>query len=145
MRLSKYIVGVWAAVAVYTIFSFLGGPKGISSYNYLLAERDRQWENISELGILNEDLERAKNNLLYDEDTLLVHARQMGYGQKNEQFVRIVGLGNKIPVPAAAGNVYSAGIPDFISSRSVNIAAICVGLLIFAFIFVMEIIENRSK
>jgi len=145
MRILKYLIGIWAAVAVYTLFSFLGGPRGISAYNYLLSERDRQYDNLKDLGILNEELERTRNNLLYDQDTLLIHARQMGYGQEDERFVRIVGLGNVKNAPTTAGSVYSAQLPNFISDKNIKIAALCVGLLIFAFLFMLETIDKRSR
>jgi cell division protein FtsB len=145
MRVFKYLIGVWTAIVVYTIFSFLGGSSGLSSYNYLLAERDRQWENIKNLGIINEDLERTRLNLQYDQDTMLVQARQMGYGQPDERFIRIVGLGIPKSNPATAGNLYSTSYPDFISDKNIKIASLLAGILIFAFLFMMEIIENRSK
>jgi hypothetical protein len=145
MRISKYLTGIWAAIAVYTLFSFLGGPNGLSAYNVLLEERERQLDNIRELGVLNENLEMTKNNLIYDHDTLLVHARQMGYGQENERFVRIVGLGNTTNTPVTAGSVYFSQSPDFMPKRNINIAALCMGLLVFAFFFMVEFIENRSR
>jgi len=145
MRVFKYILGIWAAIAVYAVFSFLAGPKGLDAYNYLLSEKEQQRINIKELGMLNEELERMRNNLIYDQDTLIVYARQMGYGQDGERFVRIVGLGNTMTAPHVTGNVYLAQNPDFISDRSIKIAAFCVGLLVFAFIFMFEFIEKRSK
>jgi hypothetical protein len=145
MRFHKYLIGIWAAIAVYTLFSFLGGPKGMSAYNYLLAEKDRQWDNIKNLGILHDELEKTRNNLLYDHDTLLIHARQMGYGQQDERFVRIVGLGTVKNTPSVAGNVYSAQNPDYISDKSIKIIALCVGFLLFSFLFMLDFIENRSR
>jgi cell division protein FtsB len=145
MRVFKYLIGIWTAVAVYTLFSFLGGPKGLSSYNYLLAEKERQLRNIEDLEIINEELERTKNNLLYDYDTLMVYARQMGYGQEDERFVRIVGLGNIKNTPATAGNIYTAQDPSFIPDKNIKIAAICSGFLIFAFFLMMELIESRTR
>jgi len=145
MKVCKYLIGVWAAIAIYTLFSFLGGPKGIYSYNYLLAEKDRQWDNIQTLGILNEELERTRNNLLYDQDTMLIHARQMGYGQRDERFVRIVGLGSIRNTPSTAGNIYITQSPDYIADKTIKIVALCAGLLIFAFLFMLELIESRSK
>jgi len=141
MRILKYLIGIWAAIAVYTLFLFFGGPKGLSSYNYLLSERDRQWDNIKKLGILNEDLQRTRNNLLYDQDTMLIHARQMGYGYEDERFIRIVGLRAAKTTPAIAGNVYKAQSPDYINERNIKIAAICLGFLVFAFLFMLEFIE----
>jgi len=145
MRILKYLIGIWAAIAVYTLISFLGGPKGMSAYNYLLSERDQQWSNIQNLGYLNEELEKTRNNLLYDQDTLLIHARQMGYGQKNERFVRIVGLGAIRTAPSTAGSVYTTQAPDYISDLNIKIIALCIGLLVFAFLFMLEIIEKKSN
>jgi hypothetical protein len=136
---------MWTAIAVYTLFSFLGGPRGLTAYNYLLSEKDRQWENINELGIINEDLEKTRNSLLYDNDTLMVHARQMGYGQEDERFIRIVGLGNVKTTPAVTGKVYIAQNPEFISDKSIKIAALCAGLMVFAFLLMLELIESRSR
>jgi len=145
MRIFKYLIGVWTALAVYALFSFLGGPRGLAAYNYLLSEKERQWENINELGIINEDLEKTRNSLLYDDDTLTVQARQMGYGEEDERFVRIVGLGNIKTTPAVTGTVYIAQDPDFIQDKSIKIAALCVGFIIFAFFFMLELIESRSR
>jgi len=141
MKIFKFLIGIWAAVAVYTLFSFLGGPKGITAYNYLLNERDRQWENIQSLGILNEELEKTRNNLIYDQDTLLIHARHMGYGQQNERFVRIVGLSNANTAPATAGNIYYAQNPDYIPNINIQILALCLGLLLFIFLLMLESID----
>jgi len=145
MRFSKYLIGVWAAVAVYTIFSFFSGPKGISAYNQLLYEREQQWKNIKELGVINEELEKERNNLLYDQDTLIVHARQLGYGSENERFIRIVGLGNPKNTPAMTGNIYTIKNPDYLSDKTIKIVALCVGLLVFAFLFMLEAIDTKIK
>ncbi|MCL2801587.1 MAG: septum formation initiator family protein [Treponema sp.] len=145
MRISKYLLGIWVAVAVYTLFSFLSGPKGMSAYNYLLSEREQQRYNIQTLGIINEELEKTRNNLLYDPDTLLIHARQMGYGSQDERFVRIVGLGINRTSPATAGNVYFAQNPDYISDRIIKIISLSLGLLVFAFFFTIEFLEKRTN
>jgi hypothetical protein len=145
MRIFKYLIGIWTALAIYTLFSFLSGPRGLSAYNYLLAERERQWENINDLGIINEELEKTRNSLLYDDDTLMVHARQMGYGQEDGRFVRIVGLGNVKITPTATGTVYTAQTPEFIADKRIKFAALCAGLLVFAFLLMLELIETRSR
>jgi cell division protein FtsB len=145
MRVFKYLIGIWTAIAVYTFFSFFSGPKGISAYNQLLQERERQWDNIAELDTINEELEKTKNNLLYDHDTILVQARQMGYGYEDERFIRIVGLGNIKPSPVMTGNVYLTKAPDYLSDKTIKIAALCAGLLIFAFLFTLELIETRFR
>ena len=143
MRISKYLIGIWTAVAIYTLFSFFSGPKGLSAYNQLLFEREQQWANIKELGIINEELEKERNNLLYDQDTLLVRAHQLGYGYEDERFVRIVGLGNTKNTPAVTGNVYIIKNPDYLSDKIIKIVSLCLGFLIFAFLFMLEIIDSR--
>jgi cell division protein FtsB len=143
MRISKYLIGIWTAVAVYTLFSFFSGPNGISAYNQLLFEREQQWANIKELGIINEELEKERNNLLYDQDTLLVHARRLGYGYEDERFIRIVGLGAVKSTPAITGNVYMVKNPDFLSDKTIKITAFCVSLLVFAFLFMLEAIDSK--
>jgi cell division protein FtsB len=141
MRIFKYILGAWTAVAVYTALSFFGGPSGLSAYNYLLSEKEHQLANIKNLEIVNEELEKSKNNLLYDNDTLLVHARQMGYGYEDERFVRIVGLGNVKNSVAIPGEAYLAYKPEFIADKYIKIAALCAGFLAFAFLFILEFLE----
>ena len=141
MRLSKYLIGVWIAVVIYALFSLLSGPKGLSAYNQLLSEREQQWANIKELGQINEQLENTKNNLLFDHDTLLVHARQMGYAQEDERFIRIVGLGSLISSPAMTGKIYITKEPDFLSDKIIKTISLCAGLLIFSFLLTFELIE----
>ena len=145
MRISKYLIGIWTAVAIYTLFSFFSGPKGLSAYNQLLFEREQQWANIKELGIINEELEKERNNLLYDQDTLLVRAHQLGYGYEDERFVRIVGLGNTKNTPAVTGNVYMIKNPDYLSDKIIKIVSLCVGFLVFAFLFMLEIIDSKVR
>jgi len=144
MGIFKYLFAIWTAVAVYTLFSFFNGPSGMAAYNYLLSEKELQLANIRDLGIINEDLEKTKNNLLYDYDTLLVQARRLNYGYEDERFIRIVGLRNENNASLMTGKVYTAQNPDFISDKNIKIAALCAGLLVFAFILMLELI-NRSQ
>ena len=145
MRIFKYLISLWIAVAIYTLFSFLGGPRGIPVYNNLLSERDELLMNIKKLEIINEELERTKNNLLYDHDTLLVHAHRIGYGYKNERFVRIVGFESIKNTPLVTGKVYITQNFDFFSDKNIKIAALLAGLIVFAFLFCIELIDSKSR
>jgi len=145
MKIFKYLAAFWTAVAVYSVFAFIYGQGGISAYNQLSSEREQQTANIKDLWVINEELEKTKNNLLYDYDTLLVYARQMGYGYEDERFVRIVGLGNTKNAPATAGKIYKTKNPDFVPDKNIKIAALCAGLLVFAFLFMLEVIETRTR
>jgi cell division protein FtsB len=145
MKLFKYLIGIWTAIAVYTIFSFLNGPGGMSAYNQLLDEREKQWANLKELSLINDELEKEKRNLLYDQETQMVYARHMGYGQDNELFVRIVGLGNTQNTPSTTGKVYIAQEPHFISDKIIKFTAAFAGLAIFAFFFALEFLESKER
>jgi len=145
MRAFKYLVGFWTAIAVYTLFSFLSGPKGVSAYNQLLSERRQQFANIDELDYINEELEKTKNNLLFDYDTQLVHARRMGYAQEDDRHINIVGLGSVKNTPAEIGKVYIIKEPDFLSDKTIKIVSLCAGLLVFAFLFSLELIESKVR
>lgn len=104
-------------------------------------EREKQIANLKELEIINEELEKEKTNLIFDQDTLMVHARQIGYAQENERFIRIVGLENLKTKPIMTGKVYFAGESHSISEKKIKIAAICAGLLVFSFLFMLDLIE----
>jgi cell division protein FtsB len=143
MRIFKYLFGIWTAAAVYAFFSFFSGPRGLPAYNHLLSEREQQWNNIRELGNINEELEKTKNNLLYDYDTLLVHARQLGYGEEDERYIRIVGLGSVKNTPAMTGKVYFTHETGFLSERTIKFTAFFAGLAVFSFLFVLELIERK--
>lgn len=145
MKIFKYLVAFWTAIAVYSVFTLFYGQGGLSAYDQLLSEREQQMANIKDLWVINEELEKEKNNLLYDYDTLLVYARQMGYGYEDERFVRIVGLGNSKNAPSVAGKIYKPKNPDFIPDKNIKIGAICAGLLVFAFMLMLEIIETRTR
>jgi len=145
MRIQKYLIGIWTAVAVYALFSFFNGPKGMSAYNDLLFEQEMQLSNIAELKKINDELESVKNNLLYDYDTLLVHARQLNYGQEDERYIRIVGLENNKNKIMETGKVYVTAAPGFMADRAIKIVSVCAGLLVFAFMLMLELIDFKYR
>ena len=145
MRVFKYLIGLWAAIAVYSIFSIASGPRGLSAYSQLLAEKERQMANLNELSVVNEELEKTANSLRYDDDTLLVYARQLGYGREYEQHVRIVGLGGIQNSNITPGKVYYAAPAEHISDRIIKITAFSTGLILFAFFFVLELIQSKER
>jgi cell division protein FtsB len=145
VRIFKYLIGIWTAIAVYSIFSFLSGPNSISSYNQLLLEREKQIANLNELEIINEELEKERNNLLFDYDTLMVHARQIGYAQEDERFIRIVGLENIKTAPIITGKVYLVREADYISDKKIKITALCSGLIVFSFFLMLDLVEFTTS
>jgi cell division protein FtsB len=143
MRAWKYIFGLWTAVAVYGVTSVLYGASGLFVYRELLAERDRQRGNMEKLGLINESLENTKNSLLYDRDTITVYARDLGYGQNGEQYVRIVGLGDINKVRTHAGDVIRARRPEYIPDRLLKIAALCCGIAVSVILLLFDLLGRR--
>lgn len=144
MRIFKYLAAIWTAVAVYSFFSLFFGAMGLSAHKQLFAERERLWTNMKDLSLLNGELENTKNSLLYDEDALAVHARQLGYGRKNEKFIRIVGLGGLKNRHTAAGQVFFAGAPEYIPDSIIKIIALCSGLVVFAFLLLIDALYPKQ-
>ena len=143
MRMVKYLVGLWTAVAVYSVFSLLSGSTGLFARGQLEAERERQWANMRVLGALNEELENAKNSLLYDHDAIAVYARRLGYARENERFIRVVGLGVTGNPHTAPGQVYIAAEPGFVSDKIIKIASLCAGLTAFVLFFMLELLRSK--
>ena len=138
MKVLKYLIALWAAVAVYSLLILFFGPAGFSSYKELLAGREIQKENIKKLGSINSELEDVQNNLLYDSGTIAVYARQLGYGYEDEQFLRIVGLGGLKNPYFSAGTVVKMPETVFISNRIIKICALFTGIAVFALLFALD-------
>jgi cell division protein FtsB len=145
MRASNFLIALWSAIAVYGISSLLTGAAGLSAYRQLQMDRDRQWANMRDLQRINEELENTKNSLLYDQDTIAVYARDLGYGKEDEQFIRIVGLRGLKNSRTAAGQILRAGKPDYVSDRALKIAACCAGLAVFACLLILDILRDRDR
>jgi cell division protein FtsB len=142
----KYLIALWTAVAVYAAVSFFAGAAGLSAYEELNAERERQRANMETLSLINEELENSKNALLYDRDTIAVYARKLGFGERDEKFVRIVGLGGSARKQRTApGQIVTADKPASMPDRSISIIAICAGLAVFAALLVSDILTFRFE
>jgi len=143
MKVLKYLMAIWAAVLVYSIFSLFFGATGFSAYNELLAGRELQWENIKTLGSINAKLENAQKSLLYDRDIITVHARHLGYGFENEEFMRIVGLGgNKNPY-AQTGTIIKMYEPVFVSDKTIKLFALFTGTAVFCLLLAIGFLRRQ--
>jgi hypothetical protein len=145
MRASKYLLALWTTMAVYTLVSLCAGSMGFPAYGELLAEKEKQNLNIAKLGIINEELENAKNALLYDRDTIAIYARELGFGERNEKFVRIVGFtGNRKP-RTSPGEVVIAVKPVFMQDRIIRLISIFAGFTVFAAFLVSDFLEYKTE
>ncbi|MDR2101392.1 MAG: septum formation initiator family protein, partial [Treponema sp.] len=83
------------------------------------------------LKVINKELETTKDALLYDRDTLLSYAKDLGYGEEEERFIRIVGLGNTKKQRTSPGQAVLTVPPEFIPDQTLKIIALCAGLTVF--------------
>ncbi|GHV54704.1 hypothetical protein AGMMS49579_15830 [Spirochaetia bacterium] len=140
----KYLIALWTAVAVYAAVSVFAGAVGFSAYEDLKTERERQQANMNALSLINEELENSKNALLYDRDTITVYARELGFGEEDEKFVRIVGLGGARKQRTAPGQIVTAVKPVSMNDHLISIIAICAGLAVCVALLVSDALNFRS-
>ncbi|GHV79001.1 hypothetical protein AGMMS49944_07920 [Spirochaetia bacterium] len=145
MRFLKYLMAVWTTLAVYTIAAFFTGSTGILAFKQLSTERDKQRTNIEALQNLNQELEGTLNSLKYDPDTILIYARELGYGGEDENFVRIVGLGGARKQRTTAGQITVPRSPGYIPDKILWFAAFCAGIVVLVLVTISEFIRERRK
>jgi cell division protein FtsB len=143
MRFLKYLLAVWITFATYTIFAFFWGGAGTYAYAQLVAERNKQRANIEALQDINQELEGALDSLKYDSDIIRVYARELGYGQKDEAFVRIVGLGGAKKQRTTAGQIVIPRTPRYIPDRILWFIAFCAGIGALLVLNISEFIRER--
>ncbi|MDR2785303.1 MAG: septum formation initiator family protein [Treponema sp.] len=141
MRLLKFLFPLWVAILVYTFLSFFHGPSGFSTYEGLRVERDKQLANLESLKKINRELEGDRDALLYDEDTIAVQARELGYGMENERFVRIAGLSKTMRRQYWAGDVAGALTPPSMDEKTIRAISLAAGGIVLGFIFFVRILK----
>ena len=144
MKALKYLVVPWAAFAVYSLISLFYGDMGFSAHEQLRAERDIQQANLGKLNIINGDLEKAQKSLLYDSDAIEVYARQLGYSQENEQFIRIVGLGRDKAPFVMIGEALAASAPGFLPAKYIVLIAVFAGITALALLLAHDLLALRE-
>ena len=131
MKAVKYLIALWVGVLIYTSLSILFGSMGLSAYRQLEIEYEKQEANIKNLKLINQELEDTMNSLLYDKDTLAIYAREQGYAEPHERFIRIVGLGANQRANTSVGQVITALEPRYSPDRNLRIIAFCIGISVF--------------
>lgn len=111
----------------YAVAAFTAGPSGLGAYKQMEAEKQKQLENLRVLNASRSELESVKSALEYDEDTISVYARNLGYGGSDERFVRIVGLLSNPDAPEiSAGEVYLYDAPIYKDDKTIRVIAIII-------------------
>ncbi|MDR2602092.1 MAG: septum formation initiator family protein [Spirochaetaceae bacterium] len=141
MRTLKYIIPIWLSLVFYAVAAFVAGPSGVNAYRQLEEEKEKQEKNINVLKQTSLALEGEKEALIYDEDTISVYARNLGYGESGERFVRIVGLGGTLKQPAKqAGEVYAYNEPLYKDDKTIRIIALAIGAAALFIIALADVI-----
>jgi len=145
MKAAKYLFVFWAGIFVYTSLSISFGATGLSAQRQLERELQKQEENIQVLMQINRELEDAMNSLLFDSETLAIHARNLGFASEQERFVRIVGLGVNQRNITNAGTVVIAAQPQYASNRTFRIIALSTGIMIFVSMIIFDVFDLYQK
>jgi cell division protein FtsB len=141
MRLLKFLFPLWVAILVYSFLSFFHGSSGFAAYDGLKAERDKQLANLESLKKINRELEGDRDALLYDGDTIAVHARELGYGSDNERFVRITGLSKTMRRQYWAGEIAGAQTPPSMDEKTIRAISLVAGGIVLGFILFVRILK----
>jgi cell division protein FtsB len=145
MRFGKYLLVPWLALAVYTVLSLYNGTAGIISYRELLRERERILENLDRLQFINKQLEGTMDALLYDSETIRVKARELGYGETDELFVRIVGLPGARHSELRPGMIRTAAQSFRDPGGAHRLIAICLALILAALFVSWDVLQKKDK
>lgn len=145
MKAVKYLIPLWVGVAVYTVFALLKGPVGASAYTQLKKEHAKLQVNLEGLKLINKELEHTKDALMYDEDTIAVYARDLGYRSERERFVRIVGFEGTKKQRIEPGQIAVATEPTSISDNAIKICAFCIAAGTFFCILIPAILQSQTN
>ena len=144
MKLIKYILPLWLGILIYTLFSILRGPVGTSAYDQLEVEREKLTANMNSLKLINRELENTRDALMYDKDTIMVYARELGYRLPDERFIRIVGFAEVQRERTEPGRIIRAVQPEHISEKAIKICAFFIAFGSFLCILIPDVLQNRA-
>jgi cell division protein FtsB len=141
MSLTKYFFAVWIALVFYAVSSFFAGSAGLSAYNQLNSEKSKQIANLNKLHTINEELMGMKEALSYDNDTISVYARELGYGENDEHFIRIVGLNGNPKIPMSPGETFIPATPRSVKDKTLRIISVCIAFSLMLCVGVVDILQ----
>ena len=145
MQILKYLAAVWFAIMFYAASSLFSGATGFSPYDQLNAEKEKQAANLRRLQTINEDIRGRKEALIYDNDTISVYARELGYGSGKERFIRIAGLNGKQKNRISAGEVFLPVPPDYVDDKTLRIVSAAIAFAIILSFAVVDMLHSIKK
>jgi cell division protein FtsB len=143
MKALKYLISLWTAVLVYSVFSLIAGAMGFSAYDQLREERRKQQVNLDNLERIHRELEGSRDALLYDSDLIAAHARELGYGREQERFIRIVGLPGTKKQQLSPGQIIFAARPEYMAEETIRLVSIATGIGMLLILCITELILKR--
>ena len=144
MKLGKYLLVPWFILAVYTVLSIYNGQAGVISYRELKGERQKILENLEKLRTINGELEGTMDALLYDPEAIRIRARELGYGENDEFFIRIVGLPGARPSELKPGTIRTAVQPG-LSGKAFRLVSVCLGTILLALFVAGDMLLKKSN
>ncbi|MDR1149621.1 MAG: septum formation initiator family protein [Spirochaetaceae bacterium] len=141
MPVLKYLAALWIALLFYAVSSLLIGAMGLFAYEQLNVEKEKLFDNLHRLQILNEEFTGIQNALVNDNDTIYLHARELGYGDSGEHFIRIVGLPGKNKNRVSAGELLIPAAPEYVDDKTLRIISIAIALSITLCIGIVDLLR----
>jgi cell division protein FtsB len=145
MPVLKYLASLWTALMFYAISSLFAGASGFSAYDQLNAQKEKLLANLRRIEAVNEEIMGMKEALTYDNDTIYLYARELGYGGGDERFIRIAGLNGKQKNRLSAGEIFLPAAPEYINDKTLRIIAITIALsmiLCFGIVDLLRSVKN---
>ncbi|MDR2865421.1 MAG: septum formation initiator family protein [Spirochaetaceae bacterium] len=141
MTFLRYFAALWIAILFYAFSSFFVGGVGISAYDQLNSEREKQLANLEKLQDIHSELLGQKEALENDLDTIAVHARELGYGTGDERFIKIVGRQDLLKQHIEPGDMYIPAEPQSVPNRTLLIISIIIFVCMLLSIVVVDILR----
>ena len=98
----------------------------------------RLLENRNALEATNRNFLRTRESLLNDDDALSVYARQLGFGNPGEEFIRVMGLNVAANVDLPSGQVLYATPPHYIPTATIRIISLIFGAAVLLFFLIND-------
>ena len=141
----RYLFVPWTMFLIYSFFTAVLGQSGIYARKHLEAELWQLQENQKALEYAHSDFLKIKDSLMYDQDTISVYARQLGYGREGEEFIRIMGLSIANTANTPAGDVLYAADPVFVSDKTIKIISAFFGMVVLVYFLVGDFLSRGIR
>ena len=125
---------------MYSLLTFAFGPSSFKVQKHLESEIERVSQHLASLEAAHKNYLNTAASLVSDAETLSLHMRQLGYGQPDEKFIRIIGLENYITPEMSPGQVLRVAEGDFVSDKSIKITALIFALVMLVFFFTVDLL-----